>query len=488
MDADASIVLHDRAHLVVRHAAFYTPFRGWHQLNGVPSSERPPSITGVRFLNGGGAVAMDHLICKGLKYCLVNNKGASVIKNSLFVDNYEAISGTEWWSASQLEIKTSVFFRNDRGINLYSRGPWTLEGSLFLQNNYATDLGYGNNLVSRTAFAQNGLALRCGGSVVLRDVLFYGNDISMEQAEGILRNVTFLDNRLGLKTGSKMGALDKINFLGPAEYHFHYTGTALYDLDASLTYWNTSSVDEMEEEIYDALDGSGKGVVQILQAESMPHVPFHHGMYQEDVCAGQCLQHWFNSNWSSLISAGAGTFGFFDPERSLNSGQVLREALLTGHATSGLSLSSYMQDVAGLLEAVAAFQAVAVSTTSGSLASTATTTISTGTQTSTVSQRGPATSNSFATSSDEARSTTTASALAVGDGVNVTTPLTLEANTTWTAGLHTLGSTVTVLPGVTLIIQGNENIPAAAALVQCRSASGCFFLLGHAGNFTSWVG
>ena len=446
VDADASIVLHEQAHLVVRHAAFYTPFRGWHQLNGVPSSERPPSITGVRFLNGGGTVAMDHLICKGLKYCLVNNKGASVIKNSLFVDNYEAISGTEWWSASQLEIKTSVFFRNDRGINLYSRGPWTLEGSLFLQNNYATDLGYGNNLVSRTAFAQNGLALRCGGSVVLRDVLFYGNDISMEQAEGILRNVTFLDNRLGLKTGSKMGALDKINFLGPAEYHFHYTGTALYDLDASLTYWNTSSVDEMEEEIYDALDGSGKGVVQILQAESMPHVPFHHGMYEEDVCAGQCLQHWFNSNWSSLISAGAGTFGFFDPERSLNSGQVLREALLTGHTTGGLSLSSYMQDVVGLLEAVAAFQTVG--TTKSPLPSTT-----------------PST-----TTSTTSTTTTLASHLIAGADIVLTEPIWLMQNTTWTSdAIRALAKKVEVLPGVTLTIEGTQDSLAVLA-------SGCLFL------------
>ena len=75
---------------------------------------------------------------------------------------------------------------------------------------------------------------------------------------------------------------------------------------------------------------------------------------------------------------------------------------------------------------------------------------------------------SFVTSSDEAHSTTTGSALIVGDGVNVTTPLTLEANTTWTAGLHTLGSTMTVLPGVTLIIQGNASIPAATDLVQSR--------------------
>eukprot|EP00435_Cladocopium_sp_Y103_P023481 s2157_g5.t1 len=109
----------------------------------------------------------------------------------------------------------------------------------------------------------------------------------------------------------------------------------------------------------------------------MPDAPFQHGMYQEDLCAGQCNQHWFNKNWSSLISGGAGTFGFFDPERSLNSGQVLREALLTGHETpSSMSLSSYIQDVAGLLEAVAAFQTVGVSTTTVTASPTQTVTTS----------------------------------------------------------------------------------------------------------------
>ena len=61
--------------------------------------------------------------------------------------------------------------------------------------------------------------------------------------------------------------------------------------------------------------------------------------------------------------------------------------------------------------------------------------------------------------------TTTAGGGVLGDGVNVTTPLTVEENTTWISGRHTLGSTVTVLPGVTLTIQGNHSIPAAHASV-----------------------
>ena len=454
--ADAGIVLHEQAHLVVRHAAFYTPFRGWHQLDRVPSSEYPPSITGVRSLGRGGTIIMDHLICKGLKYCLDNSGARVAIKNSLFLENYYGAYSYDL----DPEVQRSVFFRNVHGCSLSSHEEGNgVEDSLFLQNKYALYYSFEVQVV-RSTFAQNGWAMYYSGELSLNDVLLYGNDIAIDTPENIvLFNVTFLGNRLGLTVlqSFRVKVLDAINFLGPAEYHLYYYGSD-YGLDVSSTYWNTSSADEIKEEIY--------GDVQILQAESMPHEPFHHGMYQEDVCAGQCLQHWFNSNWSSLISAGAGTFGFFDPERSLNSGQVLREALLTGHATSGLSLSSYMQDVAGLLEAVAAFQTVAVSTTSGSAVSTATTTVSTGTQTSTVSQTSPATSSSFATSSDEAHSSTTGSALAMGDGVNVTTPLTLAANTTWTAGLHTVGSTVTVLPGVTLIIQGNASIPAAAVLVK----------------------
>ena len=61
--------------------------------------------------------------------------------------------------------------------------------------------------------------------------------------------------------------------------------------------------------------------------------------------------------------------------------------------------------------------------------------------------------------------TTTAGGVVLGDGVNVTTLLTLETDTTWNSGLYILSSTVTILPGVTLTI-GNHSIPAAHALVK----------------------
>ena len=442
--SDASIVLHSQARLVVRNAAFYTPFRGWRDLDGIPYGERPPSITGIRFLDDGGTVVIDHLICEGLKHCVVNHASHVTITNSLFLENYEAIHD-DGASGNYLEVKRSIFFRNDRGTGFPDCSRCSVESSLFLQNNIAMASGDAN--VVHSTFAQNGQAIACESylwscdNLRLNDVLFYSNDIAVIQADrvildytrakGVLQNVTFLDNHIGMKVLGKVEVMNRINFLGLG-YHFHYTGTELFNLQVSSTYWNTTSLDEVETHIYDALDGSGAGVVQILGAESLPHAPFQHGMYQEDLCAGQCNQHWFNKNWSSLISGGAGTFGFFDPERSLNSGQVLRDALLTGHETpSNMSLSSYMQDVAGLLEAVGAFQTVG--TTTSPLPSTTPSTTSTTTTT----------------------TTTLAAHLIRGADIVLTEPMWIKQNTTWTSdGVRALAKKIEVLPGVTLAIEG----------------------------------
>ena len=432
-------MLHPQARLVVRNAAFYTPFRGWHRLDDVPDSEQPPSITGVSCLSGrasgSATVVMDHLICEGLKYCLDSLDSRITIKNSLFLENYEAVRHGGY---AGLEIERSIFFRNHLGTYLEYCNICKVTASLFLQNNISMSNGYTS--VRHSTFAQNAKAM-ASCDLRLTDVLFYGNDVAFSRATGILQNVTFLDNRLGLQITSKLsewhGApLYGINFLGSKEYHLHYTGTELFTLDLSSTYWNSTSLDELEAGIYDALDGSGAGVVQMLGAESMPDAPFHHGMYQNDPCAGQCNQHWFNTNWSSLISGGAGTFGFFDPERSLNSGQVLREALLTGHETpSSMSLSSYMQDVAGLLEAVGAFPFQTVGTTTSPPPSTTPSTTSTTTTT----------------------TTTLAAHLIRGADIVLTEPMWIKQNTTWTSdGIRALAKKVEVLPGVTLTIEGTR--------------------------------
>ena len=77
--------------------------------------------------------------------------------------------------------------------------------------------------------------------------------------------------------------------------------------------------------------------------------------------------------------------------------------------------------------------------------------------------------------SAEPSTTTTASATATStsatstsrlleSAVNVTEPVFLEADANWMAGLHTLASTVAVMPGATLTIQGDPDFPAAQGL------------------------
>ena len=368
------------ARLVVRHAAFYTPFRGWRHLDGVPSSERPPAITGVWF-EGAGTVVMDHVICEGLKHCLLlsDGKDATVtITNSLFMDTYQAIYDRGWVTTPRT-VKSSVFFRNDMGASLDCR-TCRIEGSLFLQNNIGVDSRRGAQY-KNSAFVQNGQAVYCSSWCwqLFEDLLFFKNDIAYVTGGGTWIDATFLDNRISMRIGVATN-LQRVNFLGSAEdYHLYYTGTALYDLEASSICWNTTSVEVVQSKIY----GSGRGLVRLLNAESLPDTPFQHSMFSNDSCAGQCGQQWYNRNWFSLIGAGTGTFGFFDAERELQSGQRLQDALLVGYEpTSGTSIDAYMLDVSTLLEAVGAYQATTATTTL-----TLTTTITT--MPSSASQRWP---------------------------------------------------------------------------------------------------
>ena len=451
---------------MVRNAAFFTPFHGY--------------ITGVKS-NGGASLVMENVVCKGLGQCvdMIAATGDHVtITDSLFVDNSPAVNlGDYSWGVGGFRITRSVFFSNGVGAYLYcSRGGGChVDQCLFLQNDVGISGGGGVSF-AHTTLAQNEQAVRgwrswelsWGGSY--NDMLFYENDVAFNgnsydalsdallysigkavafNSPNTLGNVTFLENRIDMKLDNGGGALNRINFLGVGnEYHIHYTGTSLFDMNASLTFWNTTSVDEIEEDIYDARDGSGKGFVRILAAESMPQTPFRHGMYQADSCAGQCGQSWFNTNWSSLISAGTGSFGFFDPDRSLHSGQVLRDALLKGHeAPSGMPLSSYMQDLSDLFGAVSKFQTVGTSTSPlpSTTASTTTTTTTT--------------------------TTTLAEHLVVGADIIMTDPVGIAENTTWTSadGIRALAVRVEVLPGMSLTIEGSRNSSLVLALDDCGS-------------------
>ena len=475
---------------MVRNAAFFTPFRGWRHLDGVPYSERPPTITGVK-LSGGATLVMENVVCKGLWRCVDATSYTATasadhvtITDSLFVDNYGAVKLGDgyYYSDSHLlqvggfRITRSVFFSNGVGANLYcSRGGGChVDQCLFLQNDVGISGGGGVSL-AHTTLAQNEQAvqgwrsweLSWGGSY--NDMLFYENDVAYWDSEYVSEDAlwnatfletTFLDNRIGMKleiaqlSNVPYGALNRINFLGlENEYNIHYTGTSVFDMNASLTFWNTTSVDEIEEDIYDARDGSGKGLVRILAPESMPQTPFRHGMYQADSCAGQCEQSWFNTNWSSLIGAGTGSFGFFDPDRSLHSGQVLRDALLKGHeAPSGMPLSSYMQDLSDLFGAVSKFQTVGT-TTSPLPSTTASTTTTTTTITTTTT------------------TTTLAEHLVVGADIIMTNPVWIAENTTWTSadGIRALAVRVEVLSGISLTIEGSRNSSLVLALEDCGS-------------------
>ena len=438
------IMLYSGARLVVRHAAFYTPFRGWRHLDGVPSSERPPAITGVWF-EGAGTVVMDHVICEGLKHCLLlsDGKDATVtITNSLFMDTYQAIYDRGWVTTPRT-VKSSVFFRNDMGASLDCR-TCRIEGSLFLQNNIGVD-SRGSAQYKNSAFVQNGQAVYCSSWCwqLFEDLLFFKNDIAYVTGGGTWRDATFLDNRISMRIGVATN-LQRVNFLGSAEdYHLYYTGAALYDLDASSICWNTTSVEVVQSKIYDAMDGSGRGLVRLLNAESLPDTPFQHSMFSNDSCAGQCGQQWYNRNWSSLIGAGTGTFGFFDAEGELQSGQSLQDALLGGYEpTADVSLNAYMLDVSNLLEAVGAYQTVG--TTTSPLPST----------------------SSSTTTSTTTTTTTLAAQLLVGASIVMSEPSWLFHDTTWRAedGVRALAKQVTILPDVTLTIEGDAN--STAVLTQ----------------------
>ena len=419
---------------MVRNAAFFTPFRGWRHLDGVPYSEWPPRISGVSS-TGGATLVMENLVCKGFWRCVDTTSEFSdhlTLAGSLFVDNYHGMN-VHWRSTGTthgLWLTKSVFFSNVLGAEVECwRSGCQVDQCLFLQN----DIGIAGFL----------------GSVHYNDMIFYKNDVAFSRFwdRNTLGNATFLENRIGIKIDREShGALNRINFLGVGnEYHIHYTGTPLLDFSVSLTFWNTTSVNEIEKNIYDARDGSGEGLVRILAAESMPQTPFRHGLYQADSGAGQCEQSWFNTNWSSLISAGTGSFSFFDPGRSLNSGQVLRDALLKGYAPpSGMSLSSCMQDFSDLLDAVSQFQTVGTSTSPLPSTTSSTTTTTT---------------------------TTLAEYLLVGADIVMTDPIWITENTTWTSadGIRALAVRVEVLPGMSLTLEGSRTSSLVLALDDCGS-------------------
>ena len=117
-------------------------------------------------------------------------------------------------------------------------------------------------------------------------------------------------------------------------------------------------------------------------------------------------------------------------------------ALLTGYeAPHGMSLSSYMQDLTDLLNAVSKFQTVGTSTSPLPITTSTTTTTTTTT-------------------------TTLAEHLVVGADIIMTDPLWITENTTWTSsdGIRALAVRVEVLPGISLTLEGSRNSSLVLAL------------------------
>ena len=265
---------------MVRNAAFYTPFRGWRHLDGVSYSERPPYITGVK--SSGGVIVVDNLVCKGLWRCVDTTSSAAdhvTLADRRFIGAIGALPGALPLAFGSRDLFFLKFSRVE--TECWYSDVCHVDQCLFLQNDVGIDDSWGAVQVTRTVLAQNEQAVQQSGSHgSYSDMLFYENDVAFNggSAYSALGNATFLENRIGMKLHSVVGALNRINFLGLGkEYHIHYTGTSLFDMNVSLTFWNTTSVDEIREGIYDARDGSGKSLVQILAAESMPQTPFPQG-------------------------------------------------------------------------------------------------------------------------------------------------------------------------------------------------------------------
>ena len=383
----------------------------------------------------------------------------------------------------QTQVSSSVFFRNVVGIWDPSDKDVSIDVAycLFMENKIGVTMrpirGYGQlgslRLLDSSIFAYNGQAAELGlayqvGQFQCTDLLFYGNDIAMGTSgifrpllsgfEGLLRNITFKDNRVGLKIGPQVFSLhlDKVNFMGSTEYNIHWLVTPMYSswggwlLDGTTVSWNATSSHEVFDKIFDAENTSDSSIVHI--SPLLLQAPFHHGMYQEGDCAGQCTVEWFNAEWVGLMDVDSLQSGL-----ELKSGQGLRDALLNGYSPSNLSLAAFLEDQAAMLSALG-----------GTLPGSPFSNTSTTSTTSTAPAPTPAPSTHITSTSLPAP-------------LVVVEPVWIRANTTWSSNeVRTLASPVHILPGVTLTVEGEDSFAALTLDADTLSLSFSLFLQGFA--------
>lgn len=209
--------------------------------------------------------------------CSMNQK--LIIRNSTFANNIQALSG---YTGYMVDIYNSKFIGNDRAV---SDADWTFSNCLFAYNNQGVNAertkfrgcmfmynkmaasdanGYGSNWMEDSFFFRNkvGIGRGCCGST-------YGSII----------HTTFMENEIGIKCNTGLSHVENVNFINNTDYSIYYT-SSLMSLVKNSFWWGTYGEEAIKAKIFDAYDGSGRGIVQV---ESFRATPTLHPMYSNNI-------------------------------------------------------------------------------------------------------------------------------------------------------------------------------------------------------------
>ena len=209
--------------------------------------------------------------------------GDVIIRNSLFANNTCAVSFYESFS---LHIENSAFLHHYQvALYISEVNSATIVNSFFADNREATtspDVGYSE--MKGCVFLRNGLgptmhrvfdSLFLDNKVGAKDAslhncLFYNNRLAVRHDKRMfhIQNVTFLENDVGIET-KDASIFQQVNFIGTKDFNLKYTGTAPSKTKDDV-YWGTSNETEIRSKIYDAYQGSRRGIVRIGNFEDNP--------------------------------------------------------------------------------------------------------------------------------------------------------------------------------------------------------------------------